>query len=140
MVATSTEDIPQCKAMVIACLGWCTDGGACTCPRIDEETAEVGLVACRGKECAHLGLGAHASVTLTVFVVGVDEFGTHIEAFEAALFVAGNEELVSVAQGVAARVILEFVVARTDEAGAYLACLVPLEGTLIGELGAARNP
>ena len=126
--------------MVVARLGRGAEGVACTCPRIDEETAEVGLVACRGKQGAHLGQGTARHQCGVVGVAREDGFGTHIEAFEAALFVAGNEEFVSVAQGVAARVILEFVEARTDEAGAYLACLVPFEGTLIGELGAARDP
>lgn len=140
VVATGAKDVPQGEAVVVARLGRGADGGACTCPSIDEETAEVGLIACRSQECAHLGLGAHTCVTLIVLVVDVDKLGTHVEAFEASLFVTGNEELVAVAHGVAARVVLELVVAGTDEAGAYLARLVVLEGSLVGEFGTACDP
>ena len=97
VVAAGTEDIPQCKAVVVSCLGRRTEGGTYSSPGIDEEAAEMGLIASCGQECAHLSLGARASVALVVPVVGVDEFGAYVEAFESTLFVACKEELMSIA-------------------------------------------
>ena len=97
MVAASAKDIPQSKAVVIASLCRRTEGRAYSCPGVDEEATEVILIASCGQECAHLRLGACASVALVVPVVGVDKFGAYVEAFESTLFVACKEELMSIA-------------------------------------------
>ena len=140
VVAAGTEDIPQGEAVVVARLGRGAERIACTGPGIDEKAAEVGLIACRSEQGTHLGLRAEAGVALVVPVGDIDEFGTHIESTESACLVACYEELMSVAQGIAARVVLKLVVPRTDEAGAYLARLMASEGSFIGELGTACDP
>ena len=126
--------------MVVACLGWSAEGGACTCPCIDEKTPIVGLIACSGQQGAHAGQRAITSEALIVFVGGVDELGTQVEALESATFVAADEELMAVAQRVAAGLVGKLVEACTNDAGTQLARLVLSEHALIRQLGAARNP
>ena len=118
--------------MVITRFGRSAKGGACTCPCIDEEASEVSLIACSGQQGTHAGKSALAGKTVIVGVGRVDDLRTQVESLESFFFVAGNEEFMSITQGVAERLVSEFVVSGTDEAGAYLSRLMMAEHALIG--------
>ncbi len=136
VVAAVSEHVPQGKAVVVAGLGGSAESGSCTCPSIDEEAPVVGLVAGSGQQGAHAGQGALASEVLAIVIGGVDDFGAQVEALEAVALVACYEELVAVAQGVAAGLVAKLVEAGTDEAGTYLARLMVAQHTLVRQLGA----
>ena len=135
----TSEPVPEFKAVVV--VGFCsmTEGITSTDPEICKESLIDILISYCAKYGSHICEGADSCPTV-IFIIGIYQFRTEIEALERKILLA-DEELVTVSDCESQRIVVVLVISRGDEAGAYLAALMMLrKSTFIGELRASAEP